>query len=1065
MNSLFVKSCFLVFFGAFFILKSPACSVSEKDKDSRYRSNIFPGLINKGKEMLDKGEFDSLDLLLEKIYINYYNQLKANTLINSEYCILKGKYLNITGNNDAAINIFEQIRNENEKTENINYRLLIQIYNGLGDANQKKTNYKVAENYYMASLDLYDKYCKDNTVLIDILGRIINLHIFIGSVTDARDYFNRCVYLIDSLQYPKSKVMFDTYITCSLYYSILWNTNKATEYLDIAESILTSNYSSTHYKYCILYYFQGRAMMFMDKLDRAIVYFEKSLKMAEMSAALNEYIYLSYDKLACIFSDKKEYAISNEYFLKSLGFIKNTGVSPVYSYYFIGLNYSLLNDFERSDYYYNLAEREAKNQSGKAEQPLFYLYFAKSLLYKKIKEFKKEKKYLDMTYDIASGNNVYRNREMAIILRELGRYYSRMGEYERALDTIQKGLIAATNSFNSTDIYENPEFEDAYDKYQLIETYKRKAYTFGKYFEEVSKDIRDMKANFECYKLAAGLEEKVYTGVSDESSKINNLPHQKITLNNAVWSAMIIYELTNDCKYLEEAFIHSEKSKALMLTSYINEEKAKQFADIPDSLINYELKIKNEIAVLNFRIDAAGEMGHTSSPESDAMKSRLFELKQKEEKLINLLEKRFPRYYDLKYNRSATPVGLVRSSLEKDQALIEYTVTWKELYTFVVTRDTFTCYMQLKPDSLAEKILEMRKILTDNKYGNYDIEDYCNFIKISHNLYKILIEPVVNEIKDKRIIIVPDEVINLIPFEVLITGDAPASVIADFSKLPYLVRDYPVSYAYSASLLMNRGTQKNKKERLVSFVPEYEDIYYTGHHENDTVFSDMPTLYPLVGIKEEANFISRLYKSRIYKNKSASEENFKKYAGNYNIIHLAMHTIIDDKDPMYSKMVFTPHEKGTEDGLLHTFELFGTKLNANLVVLSGCNTGYGKIQKGEGLLSLARGFVFSGCSGLLLTQWSVADRASLELMKKFYTYLSQGNNKDNAMQLAKIDYLESADPLKTHPYYWAGYIVFGNTCPLPPKKGIGWWVFAAALILLALLVYIVIKRNRRAGKN
>jgi CHAT domain-containing protein len=1063
MNSLFVKLCILVFFSACCILKLPACSLTEKDYNSQYKDNNLTALINKGKEMLDNGEFDSLDLLLERIYKTYNSQLKADPLINSEYYILKGNYLNSTGNNDAAINAYEQIRNENENTENVNYRVLIQIYIGLGNACLKKTNYKEAENYYMEALWICRKYFNDNEILIDILGRIINLHIFTGSITDVRDYFNRCVYLIDSLQYPRSKLLFDTYITCSLYYSVLWHTNKSAEYMDIAESILTSYYSSTHYKYCILYYFQGRAMMFMYKLDRALVYFEKSLKMAEMSPALNEYISLSYDKLAWILSEKEEYAISNEYYLKSLKSINNTGISPVYSYFFIGINYSLLNDFERAEYYYNLAEREAKNQSGKAEQPLFYIYSAKSLLYKEMKEFEKEKKYLDMAYNIVSKNNVYRNREMTIIMRDLGRYYSRMGEYERALDTIQKSLIACTNDFNSTDIYENPGFDDAYDKYQLILTFKRKAHTFGRYYKEVTKDIRDMKANFECYKLAARLEEKFYTRISEESSKIHNLSHQKITLNNAVWSAMKIYELTNDRKYMEEAFIHSEKSKALMLASYINEEKAKQYADIPDSLIDYELKLKNEIALLNFRIDAAGEMGQTSSPESDTMKLRLFELKQKEEKLINLLEKKYPRYYDLKYNRSATPVGLVRSSLEDDQALIEYTVTWKELCTFIVTRDTFTCYMQLKPDSLAEKILKIRKMLTDNNYGNYDIEDYSDFVKLSHNLYKILVEPFANDIKDKRIIIVPDEAINLIPFEVLITGDVPASNIADFSKLPYLVRDYPVSYAYSASLLINQGTRKNKKERLVSFVPEYEDLYYTGHHENDTAFSDMPTLYPLVGIKEEANFISRLYKSRIYKNKRASEENFKKYAGNYNIIHLAMHTIINDKDPMYSKMVFTPHEKSTEDGLLHTFELFGTKLDANLVVLSGCNTGYGKIQKGEGLLSLARGFVFAGCSGLLLTQWSVADRASLELMKKFYTCLSHGNTKDKAMQLAKLDYLESADPLKTHPYYWAGYIVFGNTCPLPPKKGISWWIFAAALILLALLVYIVIKR-RPAGR-
>ena len=1060
MNSFFTAACLLWVFNINLISNSIVNNLAEQEDACSYRENTPGGLIDKGKVLLDNGEFDSLGLLLDRISCFYAGQLKADSVISSEYDLLKGKYLNITGNYDAALNIFERLQKQYEKTENINYNLLIQIYVELGYANVKKTNYEAAINYYLASLNTYRKYCRDNMVLINILSHLIDVYISRDNIYEGRDLFNRCVYLIDSLKYPVNKELFDSYIICSLYYSMLWDNDKAQEYLDIAENILASNYKSTCYKYCLIYYYQGRLMMRLGKLDKALIYFDKSLKMAGTSAALHEYFYLIYGKFGTIFRLKKDYAISNEYFLRSLKFINNTGESPVYTYFFLGDNSLFLDDFNKAEYYYNLAENEAKSEPDKDKLALFYIYFSKSLLYKEMKEFDREKKYLNLAYYSAIKNNVRRSLEMAIILRELGRYYSRHGEYKRALDTIQKSLISATYNFNSTDIYANPGFEDTYEKDLLIATFKRKAYTLNKYYEEVTNDLKDLEAGYECYRLAANLEEKVNIAVNDENSKINYLSSHKITLNNTVESALDIYELTNDYKFLAEAFFHSEKSKAVMLATYINEEKAKQFADIPDSLINYEQEIKNEIASLNFRINAGDEMKHTSSPEIDAMKSRLFELERKEEELIRLFENKFPEYYNLKYNIGVTPVEQVQSSLERDQALIEYTVTWKELFTFVITRDTFTVNMQAKPDSLSDNIIKMRKLLTENKYGNYNIKDYNEFVRISYDLYKILLEPVMEHIKDKRIIIVPDEVLNLIPFEVLITSNTPVTSISDFANLPYLFKDYPVSYAYSASLLMNQGTHRHKKNRLVAFVPEYEDIHYHIHY-NDSAVYDPLILYPLAGTKEEVNFISELYKSKVYKNKLASEANFKKTAGNYNIIHLAMHTVIDDKNPMYSKMIFTRQQDNAEDGLLHTFEIFGIRLNANLVVLSGCNTGYGKIQKGEGLLSLARGFVFSGCSGLLLTQWSVADKASLELMKSFYSHLSGGYTKDKALQLAKIDYLRSADPVKSHPYYWAGYIVFGNTCPLPPKKSITGYIIAAGLIILAISVYFL--RRRKSG--
>jgi CHAT domain-containing protein len=1058
MKQLFTSVCLFIICNINIFSNSPANNVIDQAPIKVSLRNNLTSLINKGRILIDRGETDSVRLLLDKTYDIYNDVIESNLRYYSDYYLLKGRFLNLTGCYTEAVKLFERLHNKITSKDSANYYLLIQIYNELGYANSKKESFDKALNYYLISMEICRKYYGNNKELIHILGNIVDLYTFKDKYYEAKEYFNRCVSLIDSLKYPEDKMLFNSYIACTLYYSMYYEFDKALKYLNIAENILSANYNPTHYKYCIIYYYHGRILLNLQKLDKALIFFERSLKMAKMSVILNDYVFLNYRKLGELYYYKKDYHSSVEYKLRCLKEIKNTGISPAYTYISLGDSYSLLKDYKNALYYLNLAENLLMHESVINHPGLFYIYIQKSLLYRDTQEHDKEEEYLKLSYNSAIENGIYRSREVTFILRYLGRYYSRKGEYKRSLDTLQKALISATNTFNNTNIYKNPNIEDARDRIQLLYTLKRKAHVMHKYYEKVTNNLKDIQASFECYKLATRLQEKIITTFSDENTKLRLSASQKISLNNTLEIALEIYKLTNDYKYLKEAFNCSEKGKSLVLLTYINEEKAKQFADIPDSLIYLEQNIKNEIAGLNFQINSM-KTEYASPYQLYAMKSRLFELTRKEEELVSLFEIQFPRYYNLKYNLNAVPIGLIQSSIADTQALIEYALTNKKLYTFLITSDTVIVYIQDIDSIFSENIVKIRTLLSENKYGNYSTQDYNDFVKISFNLYNNLIQPVTGEIKNKSLIIVPDEVLNLIPFEVLITKNTFESGIADFGELPYLLKEYPVSYAYSASLLMNQKEYKHNGNKLIAFVPEYSEEHYTGNYDSAT--NNLYQLNPLIGTKEEVNFISKFYRSKIYFNEQALEENFKKYAVNFNIIHLAMHTIIDDKNPMFSKMVFTPKQDKTEDGLLHTFELYSIKLQSDLVVLSGCNTGYGRMHRGEGLLSLARGFVFSGCSGLLLTQWAVADKASVKLMKNFYYYLSKGYPKEKALHYAKIDYLKDADPVKTHPYYWASYIIFGDTCPLPPKSSNSKYFLIAVLLLLIIFIYYLKKYKIR----
>jgi CHAT domain-containing protein len=223
-------------------------------------------------------------------------------------------------------------------------------------------------------------------------------------------------------------------------------------------------------------------------------------------------------------------------------------------------------------------------------------------------------------------------------------------------------------------------------------------------------------------------------------------------------------------------------------------------------------------------------------------------------------------------------------------------------------------------------------------------------------------------------------------------------------------------------------------------------------------------LLPIPGAQVEVENLQKIFRSKVYQGNKATEHNFKAMASNYSILHLAMHTVINNKNPLYSKLVFYHNSDTIDDGLLNTSELFGMQLNADLAVLSACNTGTGKLEQGEGIMSLSRGFFYAGVPSIVMTSWAVEDQSGAELMSSFYKYLAEGKAKNEALRLAKIDYLDNADQLKAHPHFWAAYMNIGDVSPiLNLKKPFPWILYlliSAGIIVLMVGGFFFIRRKR-----
>ncbi len=188
----------------------------------------------------------------------------------------------------------------------------------------------------------------------------------------------------------------------------------------------------------------------------------------------------------------------------------------------------------------------------------------------------------------------------------------------------------------------------------------------------------------------------------------------------------------------------------------------------------------------------------------------------------------------------------------------------------------------------------------------------------------------------------------------------------------------------------------------------------------------------------------------------ASERNFKENAGNYGVIHLAMHGLLDDKFPTLSSLAFTDTQDSTENNFLQAYEISKLDLNADLVVLSACQTGYGKFERGNGVASLARAFMYAGVPSIIVSLWQVDDQATSKIMKEFYLNLASGMNKAQALRQAKLNYIKNAPEAMRHPAYWSPFIQIGNSEPIQIQQKYAytpWYLTIVSIILVAGLVF------------
>jgi len=542
---------------------------------------------------------------------------------------------------------------------------------------------------------------------------------------------------------------------------------------------------------------------------------------------------------------------------------------------------------------------------------------------------------------------------------------------------------------------------------------------------DLSKDTFYLKKSHENYQRFAKETNQIRADYKLEESKYDLSEHSIQTFEGAIEVAFELFGQTANIRYLEEAFRYFEQSKSAVLLEKEEESNSK---------LPYATEIQSLQSDLNFYKDSLYNAKLEKNVEKEnILNAEIFKIQNQ---LVGI-------------DTIATNIQVITSQevqrelLNDEKVLISYFWGKKNVYAYVLSRDSVQLLLIGKVQEIAPKVQAFTKSLTRK-------ED--SFNAISYELYQTIFSDVLHHLpaQTQKIQIIPDGPLNKVAFQAFITQKPEITfqsgftntllratrysflnqllhkeeaflgpltfdrkLVLNYLNVHYLFQDYIISYAYSATLLQNNKAKSTESNRLyVGFAPSYR--------------SRLP---PLSGAKKEVEAIQNMIKERLGEAESCffdemgTKYNFQKSALNAQIIHLASHATINESSPLHSSIHFY-------DDSLCIGELYNMRFKGELAVLSACQSGNGEMQKGEGSISLSRAFAYAGMPSQMMSLWKLNDHSGETLTIAFFDALLSGKSKDESLKIAQIKYLKEKNKYneiqKAHPYYWASLVTIGD---------------------------------------
>ena len=586
-----------------------------------------------------------------------------------------------------------------------------------------------------------------------------------------------------------------------------------------------------------------------------------------------------------------------------------------------------------------------------------------------------------------------KHQEVANTYYLIGEIYRSKEEYKTSLSFYQKAVYANLPDQSPVDDYDLPELTNYLNGDVLLTSLTGKALALEYLHYQKTINVKDLVGAVDTYIKCDELITNIRRKRLNEQDKLRLGNAAKEVYENGIQLSLNLSDGSfNKKKYLKRAFEFCERSKSSVLLEAITESKAKEFAGIPGELLVLEDSLKDEISYIEQELAASEE-------DNQELEDLLFSYQNSYRSFIEKLESEYPEYYQLKYDQEIASVESIQQKLSPGTAMLSYFIGEDELYVFIITEKGIDAERKPKSEQFDRLPKGFRNAI------KYKIDQ--SFEKSSKALYDQLIPKLSSKIS--QLVILPDGALGTIPFESLVNPDE--------DKTRYLLQDYHISYDYSATLFTQRKANSGSTNPQILLVAPIDFQY------DDLKMSSLP------GSEKEIEEIELLFKGsncipKVQIGVNASESNFKQeQLNNYQFVHFATHGLVNESEPALSRIFLSAGND--QDGSLYTGEIYNLDIAADLVTLSACETGLGKVAKGEGIVGLSRALQYAGANNIIVSLWQVADESTAQMMIEFYKYNLHNDHHgyNTALQQAKLSLLNSENYSK--PYYWAPFILVG----------------------------------------
>jgi len=885
-----------------------------------------------------------------------------------------------------------------------NHERVAKTCSNIGVVYDSQSNYDSALDYLLRALTIFETVLgADHSSLVGVCNNIANVYREQYQYSQSLKYFSRALAICKATLGEGHSSAAKIYNNIGLVYFNQDEHTLALEYLVKALTLKMANLGEDHTSLAETYNNIAAVKSSTEHYDEALQNYQMALTIYRNQLGDDHrHVAKSYNNIGTVYDDIHKYDLALENYFNALEIYQSLdeSINCAASYDNIGIVY----------------RKQSKNEESLA----FFIH-----------AMNKRTELLGVDHP-----------QLAKSYNHIASHFKSESQPFLALTYLQKALCVNLPEFDAcTDIYANPILSECFDYGDLIATFRRRAELFAMLAQPDARGVDGVQVEEPDFLLLAL---RNYQLCDDVIAKARMSPTQKDDKIAVGETAYEVYEgAMSTCLDLgaresssvvdqgslpnleELAFYFSEQNRAAVLLQALDHADALNFSGLPDSLVQREATLQARIASLRLKI--AEDPPHADEM---AFRDKLFQLNREYEGLIATFEEQHPEYFELKYSRSSPTIAELSGSLDDDTAVVSYSVGRESIFAFLVTRNDFRVLRIARPDNFDVGVRRWRgHLVHGDTYSQADR---------SRRYYDLLMRPIEELIDSqpqvvRNLVIIPDGILAYVPFEALI-AERPETGARELEEIPYLIRRYVISYSYSASLLLRtlRGADDGQKtaqvpRKFVAFAPVFSEDEEPGPVTGSGMYAAME---PLPSTEDEVTWIRDLFQqldsqAMIHTLGDATEGCLKtSHLTDFGYIHFATHAIVDEEKPELSGIVLAQDPSSTEDGTLHSGEIYSLRMNAELVVLSACETGLGRIVQGEGIMGLTRGFIYAGAENLVVSLWRVADRSTARLMVEFYRSMLESGGKAESLREAKLKMIESGRFASA--YYWAPFVLLGR---------------------------------------